>query len=405
MPTSADVLRAIAQLPGRIKDTHINTAASDRLGSLWARNIQKSVDLIFTAIQADRDGKTAALKIDHALRHATHWMRNRMLPPFISEGSVKALDNPDWLSTLCYGEQPDVFEHVIPIESALNGHVFLQSAKPALTPPRPEEAPSSFNLLSRVLLTPTCRVISFEDRRLATYLHPDWTHPFTRYKEANDDFPDHEAIRIYSTRTGQEISLANYTWYDFQEELAASRAYAPALQFIQSLPDYIDMHYGDVLISDDETAYLELTSRKRLTSKTYYTREERNELERLARTLSNSDTLLTAEGRRAIEIPVNRDRLSIDFLHPTVTGKPVAVRLNIGPERSKFELYHNTKNMNAGGKSVLEALAKRLRANNLDATLVAQGNMHFYHYGKLEAPASTKLSILMEQVAALYTEL
>lgn len=369
--TPCEVLRAL--LKPRPKFGNIKLLRKPNgYGEKWEQCLKDTVGGLLGIVTQTHQPTTGELKkrVQRDLRVANEFFKSVIPPPFVSGGYVRLLVELEWESNLCLDEQGQVYEHVIPMTLTLSGGSFLADPLACFQPAKEDGVPKAFGPLVRALLAPVCWVSKHEDLRLDRLYHPDWRRPFARYAEeaVTRDAPD-SPIEVYRTRTGEQIkNLAEFTWADYRTELAATPAYARALSFLETLTEYIEKHHAIERDAIQDRAAKPARARNARAAQVpagHYTPCERARLRNVLSNALVADVPVTRCGRPAIELPVNRARLTLVVLFPDQACKPSqkrAFRLLIGGTYDKRTLYHNDLEMHPEGRRYLNCLVEYLES-------------------------------------------
>ncbi|MEP9400973.1 hypothetical protein [Sphingomonas sp. VNH70] len=270
------------------------------------------------------------------------------------------------LDLLVPDERGSCFEHVVPLQFTLDADAFRLDPQAAIAPPlEPEWADLPWlNRVARALLTPVCLVGAHEDARLDRKTHPDPVYPFARYYGPALRMAQEAPMIVYDSFTGERIEvLAAFTWQDHFDRMAAS----PLFRGLQPVVEA----YFDGFASREPTLAAAIAARPGGAvwpvpplggdRPGWYTEAEQAGLRALIRELVGNGPV--AGPATAIELPVNASRVTVTVRHPTDHGR-ILLRINIGPDHGKRELYFCAGKMHPDGMGWLAGIADRVNAQD-----------------------------------------
>lgn len=293
-------------------------------------------------------------------------MKDRAPTLYVTGAYLRYLEDPKSDLQLSPDERGVRFEHVVPVKFSLPEKCLVQDPLGALASP---EEPGLqhlgwLNRIARAVLTPICYVTRHEDVRLDRLGTPDWTHPFRRYGDPAilRDAPN-APIEVYETEHGRAITaFETFGWEDHLQLMAASDVFRPGLEKVRDF--FETLHTSDATLMPilqtfpGGAAWPMASGGEAKPGR--YTADERAQLYNVVRELLQQES--GVQGAGAMEIPANRDRLTITVRHPKQRDD-LLLRVNIGPDYGKKELYFNTKKMHAAGRAWLEQIAKEVNAS------------------------------------------
>ena len=275
-----------------------------------------------------------------------------MLPAtFVSEGLLRSRQDSEWHNSLPPDDRKDVDEHVMPIFSMVNGRAFMMD-------------PAAFfdGAFTAAMLGPRCLVIGSEERRIVRTGHPSirlkmnleeiaTVQPFLRYTPDHLSHHDRQRFSVFRIVDGDELTdLAGYSWSDWEAEAqrmggAFQEAFAFHRQFSSDwrrlMPDVAE------ILARWQPKPLPAAP---VPQRGHYTDAEQVVMLRyLADTLDRPDMPVTSYGMPAVTKAAGRKRIAFTVSAPN-KERTLLFRVIIGPERGKFDFYHNNVTMHPKGR-------------------------------------------------------
>lgn len=346
-----------------------------RVGMEWGTRISGALEGMFVPFLAGGGDVRHPERVASAIRNASSWLRTRAPTLYVSDGYLRNVADPTLEARLAPDERGSRFEHAVPLKFSLPENCFIQDPLSAIRAPEAECLLSLpwLNRVARAMIAPVCYLSRHEDVRLERLTHPDWTRPFARYCDAIilRDAPE-APMRLYETVTGRLVEdLATFTWDNHLALMSASPVFAQGL--IATRDFFVDFarRRPDVM---EELARRPGGARWPLPPNDLhragrYTAAERAELRDLLCAMAAQGPQIASGA--AMELPANRERLTLTVRHPEATDA-VMLRINIGPDHGKRELYFNARNMHPAGFDWIRTIADALNSTDASVRLTPQ---------------------------------
>lgn len=299
-----------------------------------------------------QDSKAHGQKLQQAVRHASNWPCKKVMPLFVTGGFVRAKLDKAWRLWLTEDERKPTDEHVVPVTHTVNGLGSLG---------RPEDL---FAALARAMIAPICRVIGYEDRRIPRTDIDDWTRPFDRYAAPSVTRLGEPPIEVYRSADGTLVDVAGFTWDHWLAEMDAHPLYTSGRQFFERefrkrfAESWAAIFAGAAALKPPALPPVGRDNGN--VGAHNFTPDEVEHIQHgISEYLGRADVPLTAAGHPSIRVPVGRSRVQVvqrSHSHDELFC------INIGPERRKFELYHNPERHHAPeGRARLIEVHRQIR--------------------------------------------
>ncbi len=345
------------------------------IGIAWANTIHRNLTTIFGVFAPGMvvNAQTVTL-VERSIRTASDYLKRQAPTLYVSDMYLRHRHNPPPLPPLALDERGECFEHVVPIKFSLPEKLFLND--PIGATDAPSGVPLQWlNRIGRAILTPVCNVSQHENIRIDRLSHPNWALPFLRYCEVNDpriirDSPL-QPIEVYDTVTGTLLNKRTFTWDDHFKLMTLSPVFDQGLNCVIN-------YFGNFAIKNPALVALLAgrpgngswpVSAVSVPRSGYYNAADRLRLRTLMRNLALHGPVVSKQ--QVFEVPVGRDRLTLTVRHPLHLDECV-IRINIGPDYGRREIYFNAKKMHVDGRVWIDRIAADVNSRGLPIQLHPQ---------------------------------
>ncbi len=285
------------------------------------------------------------------------WPTVTAIPLFVSDGFAALAQNPELHA---HSEVYTVLEHVVPLVHEVPGLGRITE---------PEEFISG---IKRAFIAPVCAVPRFQERQLHQTWTPDAEFPFRRYIHPNVSKREGQPILAFSSTSGDPIPMENFSWESWLSVLDGHDLYRPGLEFYL---ERFDADYAPgiraMLVGAGDLSLL-FSRRKRRNGMAgnqsgRFTETELGELYRaVTQAIVGHDLPAKTPTGPVLYLRPSHGKGRVAVVLRSPEGRRLFV-LNIGPDKGRFEFYHNQTKYDLAG---ISAMTRAMEISLQDVNLV-----------------------------------